>query len=323
MRKKVLWIALALALMAAPVGAAEPTKDNPLNLGWGGSAPGGVMYYVVGIGGTVISRELPQYNVTQVSTGGSTENAKRLLKGEVDMGIVYGAHVYQSLTLEEGFANGPKGTMLKGVAQVFNAPTYFVTTPDSPIKSMSDLAGKTVALGPPGSGTVFNCANVLKALGLYDKIKVNQMTFADASRAMANKQLDCFCQSSAPAAGVKELAETRGAYVIPLTKEELTKVSDTYPFYFTSTMKEGTYKGVPNVDLPTLAVYWVAHERVPAKAIQDMLELVYQPQILQELVQGNASWAEMEPGVKSYQKLGAEMHPGAEAYYKAKGQWDK
>ena len=64
------------------------------NIAWGGSNPGGVMYYMVGAAGTIISEKLPQYNITQVTTGGSTENAKRLIKGELDMGIVYGAHVF-------------------------------------------------------------------------------------------------------------------------------------------------------------------------------------------------------------------------------------
>jgi TRAP-type uncharacterized transport system substrate-binding protein len=49
------------------------------------------MYYMVGSAGTIISDKLPQYNINQVTTGGSTENAKRIIKGELDMGIVYGA----------------------------------------------------------------------------------------------------------------------------------------------------------------------------------------------------------------------------------------
>jgi TRAP-type uncharacterized transport system substrate-binding protein len=39
------------------------------------------MYYMVGVAGTEISNQFPDINVTQVTTGGSTENAKRLIKG--------------------------------------------------------------------------------------------------------------------------------------------------------------------------------------------------------------------------------------------------
>ena len=252
--------ALVLALLvAAPVAG-----QDKLNISFGGSTPGGMMYYLVGAAGTIISRDLPQYNITQVSTGGSTENCKRLLKGELDMGIVYGPHVYMALNNQGPFKNDPTGTMLRGVAKAYEGASYCVTLPDAGIKSMNDLIGKTVALGPPGSGTVFNSSNVLRALGLLDKIKPRMMSFADAGRAVENRQIDAFFQSSAPAGAVSKLAETKGAYVIPFTDEEMAKIVKDYPFYYTGIMKEGVYKNVPATQMPYLTVYWVAHERVPS-----------------------------------------------------------
>ncbi len=320
MKKIFLWAGpLALALGLAGPGAAQ----DKINIAWGGSNPGGVMYYMVGTAGTIISEKLPQYNITQVTTGGSTENAKRIIKGELDMGIVYGAHVFMSQKPEGPFENGAKGTMFRGIAKAYKGPTYFVTLPDSGITKVTDLKGKKVALGPPGSGTVFNCSNILRALGLLDDVKPSMMTFADAGRAVGNGQIDVLCQSSAPAAAVKELAETRGAVVLPYTAEELAKITGTYPFYNQGTMPATTYTGVPALDLPFLTVYWVAHERVPAKAIEDILELVYQPDIKKRLVAGHKAWAQMEPDTKNFEELGVPMHPGAVAYYKSKGLWQE
>jgi TRAP transporter TAXI family solute receptor len=319
LRGVILSVILALSVLyATPVLA-----QQRMNISFGGSTPGGMMYYLVGVAGTIISRDLPQYNITQVSTGGSTENCKRLIKGELDMGIVYGPHVYMALRQEGPFKGGPKGNMLRGVTKIYEGSTYFVTLPDAGIKKMSDLAGKSVALGPPGSGTVFNSTNVLRALGLLEKVKGRQMSFADAGRAVANKQIDAFAQSSAPAGSVKELAETKGAYVIPFSDEEITKITKMYPYYYGGVMKAGTYKGVPPTQMPYLPVYWVAHERVPAKAIQDILELVYKPEIKKQLVEGNKGWAQMDPGIKYFLGLGAPMHAGAEAYFKSKGLWPK
>jgi TRAP transporter TAXI family solute receptor len=291
------------------------------NIAWGGSNPGGVMYYMVGAAGTIISEKLPQYNITQVTTGGSTENAKRLIKGELDMGIVYGAHVYLAQKPEGPFKDGAKGTMLRGVAKAYAGPTYFVTLPNSKIKKLTDLSGKRVAMGPPGSGTVFNCNNMLKAVGNLNKIKASYLTFADAGRALANGKVDAICQSSAPAAAVKELAETKGARVIPFSAKELDKI--TKSGYAKGTMPAGTYKGVPAIDLPYLTVYWVAHERVSAKAIQDILTLVYQPDIRAKLAAGHKAWKQMAPDTKNFEALGVPMHPGAVAYYKSKGLYNK
>lgn len=311
-------ILLATALATGLSGTALAESQN---IAWGGSNPGGVMYYMVGAAGTIISEKLPQYNINQVTTGGSTENAKRLIKGELDMGIVYGAHVFMAQKPEGPFKNGAKGTMMRGVAKAYKGPTYFVTLPGSGIGKLSDLAGKTVAVGPPGSGTVFNCSNILRAVGLLDKIKPRMMTFGDAGRALGNRQIDALCQSSAPAAAVKELAETRGAIVLPYSDDEMAKVTGAYPFYATDTMPSTTYKGVPDVSLPYLTVYWIAHERVSAKAIEDILELAYQPEIRKQLTAGHKAWAQMEPDTRNFLSLGVPMHAGAEAYYKSKGLW--
>ena len=312
-------VGLAVSLGLTQTVAAQ----DKMNIAWGGSNPGGVMYYMVGAAGTIISEKLPQYNINQVTTGGSTENAKRIIKGELDMGIVYGAHVFMAQKPEGPFAGGAKGTMMRGVAKAYKGPTYFVTLPGSGIDKLGDLAGKTVALGPPGSGTVFNCSNILRALGLLDKVKPRMMTFADAGRALGNRQIDALCQSSAPAAAVKEIAETRGAVVLPYSDAEMARVTKTYPFYVKDTMPATTYKGVPAVDLPFLTVYWVAHERVPAKAVEEILTLVYQPEIKKQLAAGHKAWAQMEPDTKNFLALGVPMHPGAEAYYKSKGLWQQ
>ena len=93
MKKTTLAITAALCTAWLGGGASAQTVTD---IAWGGSNPGGVMYYMVGVAGTEIGNELPEVNITQVTTGGSTENAKRLIKGELDMGIVYGSHVYMS-----------------------------------------------------------------------------------------------------------------------------------------------------------------------------------------------------------------------------------
>lgn len=315
-------LALGAAAAALAMGVAGPASAaEKINIAWGGSNPGGVMYYMVGVAGTVISEKLPQYNITQVTTGGSTENAKRIIKGELDMGIVYGAHVFMSQKPEGPFKGGAKGTMFRGIAKAYKGPTYFVTLPGSGIKKLSDLKGKKVALGPPGSGTVFNCSNIARAVGFLDDVKPSMMTFADAGRALANGQIDALCQSSAPAAAVKELAETKGATVLPYSAAEMKAVTTKYPFYTQDTMPATTYKGVPARNLPYLTVYWVAHERVPAKAVEDILALVYQPDIKKRLAAGHKAWNQMAPDPINFEALGVPMHPGAKAYYKSKGLW--
>ena len=322
-RKKISGLTSIMAI-ALVIGMALPAvSQDKMNISFGGSSPGGMMYYLVGAAGNIITRDLPAYNITQVTTGGSTENAKRLLKGELDMGIVYGPHVYMSLHNQGPFKDFPKGTMLRGVAKAYEGASYCVTLPGSGIKTMDDLVGKTVALGPPGSGTVFNSSNVLRALGLLEKVKPRMMSFADAGRAVENRQIDAFFQSSAPAGAVVKLAETKGAFVIPFTDQEMAKIVKDYPFYYTGIMKEGVYKDVPATQMPYLTVYWVAHERVPEQALYDITKLVMQPDIKKQLGDAHKGWKQLAPDTKRFMELGAPIHPGSEKYYKEAGVWEE
>lgn len=322
-RKKLSGLTSIMAI-ALVIGMALPAvSQDKMNISFGGSSPGGMMYYLVGAAGNIITRDLPAYNITQVTTGGSTENAKRLLKGELDMGIVYGPHVYMSLHNQGPFKDFPKGTMLRGVAKAYEGASYCVTLPGSEIKTMDDLIGKTVALGPPGSGTVFNSSNVLRALGLLEKVKPRMMSFADAGRAVENRQIDAFFQSSAPAGAVVKLAETKGAFVIPFTDEEMAKIVKDYPFYYTGIMKEGVYKDVPATQMPYLTVYWVAHERVPEQALYDITKLVMQPDIKKQLGDAHKGWKQLAPDTKRFMALGSPIHPGSEKYYKEAGVWEE
>ncbi|WP_026380820.1 TAXI family TRAP transporter solute-binding subunit [Afifella pfennigii] len=311
MRHKSLSYALAAGLAATLTSGA--LAQDKTSIAWGGSNPGGVMYYMVGVAGTELAKDLPDVNITQVTTGGSTENAKRLIKGELDMGIVYGSHVYMAQEPTGPFEGGAKGDMLRGVAMAYQGPTYFVALADGGIQSMEDLAGKKVALGPPGSGTVFNCSNILTALNLLDKIEPQMMTFADAGRALGNGQIDVLCQSSSPAAAVTELAETRDILLLPYSEEELATISETYPFYHQGTMPETVYRGVPATELPYTTVYWVAHERVPEDVVKRIVASAYKRQ--EALAAGHKAWAQMKPDVENFEKLGVPMHPGAAAYY--------
>jgi TRAP transporter TAXI family solute receptor len=138
-----------------------------------------------------------------------------------------------------------------------------------------------------------------------------------------NKQIDAFFQSSAPAGAVVKLAETKGAYVVPFTDEEMEKIVKEYPFYYAATMKEGVYKGVPATQMPYLTVYWVAHERVPEQAIYDITKHVMKPEVKQELGEAHKGWKQMAPDTKRFESLGAPVHPGAKKYYQEAGLWEE
>jgi TRAP-type uncharacterized transport system substrate-binding protein len=96
-----------------------------------------------------------------------------------------------------------------------------------------------------------------------------------------------------------------------------------YPFYNTGRLADDVYTGVPETQMPFMTVYWVAHERVDADVVEDMLEVAYTDENRQRLAEGHAAWAQMEPDTANFLALGAPMHPGAEAFYRANDMWEE
>ena len=80
-------LAIAAALVAAAPLAAEAQKKQRLAFG-GGPTGGTFQYFANGIA-IMLSKKIPNLEVSSEGTGGSAENLKRLDSGEVDFGIVY------------------------------------------------------------------------------------------------------------------------------------------------------------------------------------------------------------------------------------------
>ncbi|NIO07646.1 MAG: ABC transporter substrate-binding protein, partial [Deltaproteobacteria bacterium] len=92
-----------------------------------------------------------------------------------------------------------------GMTGMYESWHHWVVLEKSGITGMAQIEGKRVNVGSVGSGSAANSVNVLKALGLYDKVKINNLSFSDAGRAIADGQLDVMGMSSAPMAAVVTL----------------------------------------------------------------------------------------------------------------------
>lgn len=74
-------------LLASGIGGTIPGAEARTFLQFGGSSPGGVFYYLFGVLTTLLTEKMPGTIATNVATGASVDNLKRLIKGEVDFGM--------------------------------------------------------------------------------------------------------------------------------------------------------------------------------------------------------------------------------------------
>ena len=180
--------------------------------------------------------------VVGLSGNGSQANVQELVDGTADFAFCQSdvmAYAYNGTNLfntkVEGFST---------VAALYMEQVQIVTTnPD--IKTVADLAGKSVSIGAPGSGVYFNAIDVLSAYGLTENdIKPTYQSFGDSADALKNGQIDAaFIVAGAPTTAVTDLATTKDTYLVSLDDEHITKLLETSDYYTKTVIAKDVYFG--------------------------------------------------------------------------------
>ena len=139
----------------------SPVAQEKINVTLGTATPGGG-FPVYGDAVVEIVNAADASIVLQPkNTKGSTENVPLLEAGRLDIALVQGEVVHESLS---GIGRPPAN--LKIIAAMYSTPGMYVVRADSPARSIADLKGKPVAFGAKGSGLVILARYVLDGIGL-------------------------------------------------------------------------------------------------------------------------------------------------------------
>jgi uncharacterized protein len=103
----------------------------------------------------------PGLEIEAINTKGSTENVPMLEAGTLDIALVQGEVVHESLS---GIGRPPAD--LKIITAMYSTAGMFVVRADSPYRHIADLLGKPIAWGAQGSGLVILGRYAMDGLGL-------------------------------------------------------------------------------------------------------------------------------------------------------------
>lgn len=258
--KKLLAFLMAImvfATIAAGCGGGSYKKDEKkpaaqkfINIATGGTA--GTYFPLGGAIADILNKNVPGANASAQSTGASVANINLLQQDKVDIAFVQNDIAYYAVNGSEMFKD-KKVPSIQGLATLYPETIQIVTLDKSGIKSLNDVKGKRVAVGAAGSGTEANARQILEAYGItYDDIKVQYLSFAEASNALKDGNVDvAFVTAGHPTAAIQDIATQNHVVLLPVDSDKADALIAKYPFYTKLTIAAKTY---PNQEADVQAI---------------------------------------------------------------------
>ena len=267
-------------------------------------------------------------NVTVQSSGGSKDNILALFQGDAEIAWTQNDVMSYAYNGDEFFA-GTVADNFSAIGSVYPEVVQLVVAKDSQIKSVKDLAGHNVSVGPVGSGHYFNALQILEINDMtIDDIKPQYLSNSEVIESFQNKQIDAFFLTAAyPHATVVDVAMKRDIEIIGFTQDEIDALKAKYSFYVTDTIPAGTYEGVSEDKyVPAISAVLVARDDVPEDIVYELTKALFEH--ADELTNAKKSYIDPEYAIQGIpvksadKKAGIEIgsfHPGALRYYKEIG----
>ncbi|MFC9620342.1 TAXI family TRAP transporter solute-binding subunit [Streptomyces sp. NPDC056930] len=233
----------------------------------GEPAPSGTLTFSTGVRSGVYQRygerlkgdlatDLPQVSIRLQTSEGSQQNITRVATGKADFTIATTDALATYLR-----SGKPGADRLRGCVRLYDDYIQLVVPRDSKVRKVSDLIGKRVGVGQPGSGVRLVADRLMTAAGLDPANDVTPVPdgIDTMPKRLENGLLDAFFWSGGlPTSAVQELSDRFAIRLVPLEApliKELQAVGGSARYYRSAVMPADAYRNAQQGQaVPTVAV---------------------------------------------------------------------
>ncbi len=258
------------------------------------------------------------YRITAVSTAASKANIQSIGDGDYQIGFTQSDVMNYAWDGSRSFeTDGPCRDFR--VLGALYAETVQLITMKKDIKSVSDLKGKSVSIGAPGSGVYFNAMDVLEGAGLtVDDIKPQYQSFDDSKEALKDGQIDAaFIVAGAPTSAITELATTNGVFLIPIEGKLRDDIMGLCPYYAPLEIPANTYPGQNDpIETITIKATLIVDAKLDDDLVYDLTAAIFDH--TEEISKENAKGEELSIE-NATSGITIPFHIGAARYFEEHG----
>lgn len=297
----------AVASLAVTAAHAVHAQDE-LRIG---TASLGGAYYPMGQAlANNINNFAEGYTMLPIVTGGGAENPRLVASGEVEVAI---APASLGFFAHEGRGPYPDPLPIRAIGTLHSSILHMVTLPGSGIESIEDLAGRRVAVGPAGGGTLNIMRDIFAVHDMtMEDITPSFLSYADGFSQLADGSVDAsFALAGFPTSAVVQAGATNELQFIELSGEMMASLLENYPYYSNVTVPADAYSTDAPITVVGSANMLIAHADMDEELAFTIAEAVYGH--LDALVAENA----LASGIVAERSLDLPipLHPGAARFF--------
>ena len=218
------WLRLAIFVAATAIFWPTPSRSGepnwPDQLLIGTASPGGT-YYVYGEGLAKILTRTVELPAARLATEGPAQNIELLERGEAKLGFVTIGIALQAWN-GTGIWEGKKpARSMRAILPMYDTPFQFLVLQESGIRSIAEMAGKRVGVGPRGGTSAAYFPQFFQTL----KVPVNLVfgEWAELAAQVHQRTIDVLAVGAGvPFPSFVELEAKDKVRYIPFSPEQIT-----------------------------------------------------------------------------------------------------
>ena len=316
-RKTGLFAAAALAIGAfAPAFA----QQQFISIGTGGVT--GVYYPTGGAICRLVNKDRKEHGIrcSAESTGGSIYNINTIRAGELEFGVAQSDWQYHAYNGTSKFEEQGKFDDLRAVFSVHPEPVTVIASDASGVNTLTDVKGKRLNIGNPGSGTRGTWEVIEEALGWArsDLKLAAEMKSAETGQAVCDGKIDAyFWLVGHPSALTQESLASCAAHLVDVKGPAIDKLVADNSFYRTATIPAGMYNNDKDIQTFGVGATFVTSADVSDEAVYTVVKAVFDN--FDNFKKLHPAFANLKETEMISDSLSAPLHDGAVKYYKERG----
>jgi TRAP transporter TAXI family solute receptor len=315
-------LAAGLTGLLVPGFSACTPDDRPDTVTVAGGEAGGFYLEFAGLLADSLQHHGVAGQAAALTTGGSLDNLAFLLSGKATFAVALSDSAAQRAPVGDATAVG-----ISAVGKVYENYVHCVVRRDSGILDIAGLAGRTVAVGEPGSGTSLTTPRLIQAAGWSSSaggtgppaaagtVTVLNLGLNEGLAALQNGSVHAlFWSGGVPTAAIAAAHKAAGLRLLDLAGLLPALRAKHGLFYDRVLMPAGAYPGIPAVWTVGVANLLLCRSDADARTVRKTVEILVGH--AEELVPRSSLGVQFLSPESLINTPGLSLHPAAAAAYR-------